>query len=300
MEIIKDNYLNIYNQEPLSIAIGNFDGVHIGHQELIKKAKSYQDTKSAVLTFEPHVMKTFDPNFKTLFSIKDKILKIDKLGIDKIIVVKFDEEFRNLSVNSFIEFLKKINVKRVIVGTDFRFGEKASGKPKDLANDFEVIEIADLIVNDIKVSSTYLKSLVKEQNFKLLNDLLAADYYLRGKVVHGNKKGSGLGFPTANLAYNDLLLPPIGVYYTKIEIDNKIYPAMTNIGHNPSINFSDQIRLETNILDFNQNIYGKEVKLYFIKYLRSEVKFKDKSDLIEIMGKDQKLVRKLFEKDKLW
>lgn len=299
MEIIKDNYLNIYNQEPLSIAIGNFDGVHIGHQELIKKAKSYQDTKSAVLTFEPHVMKTFDPNFKTLFSIKDKILKIDKLGIDKIIVVKFDEEFRNLSVNSFIEFLKKINVKRVIVGTDFRFGEKASGKPKDLANDFEVIEIADLIVNDIKVSSTYLKSLVKEQNFKLLNDLLAADYYLRGKVVHGNKKGSGLGFPTANLAYNDLLLPPIGVYYTKIEIDNKIYPAMTNIGHNPSINFSDQIRLETNILDFNQNIYGKEVKLYFIKYLRSEVKFKDKSDLIEIMGKDQKLVRKLFEKDKL-
>ncbi len=298
MEIIKNNYLNINNQEPLSIAIGNFDGVHIGHQELIKSALSYKDTKSAVMTFEPHVMQSFDVNFSTLFSLEDKIEKIEKLGINKMLIIEFNEEFKNLTVASFIAFLKKINVKRVIVGSDFRFGKKAIGKPADLSNDFEVIEIADLIVDDIKVSSTYLKKLVEENNFELLNRLLAEDYYIRGKIIHGNKIGSKIGFPTANIDYNDIVLPPNGVYYTIIKIADELYPSMTNIGHNPTLNFTEKIRLETHILNFKGTIYNQEIKLFFKKHLRNEIKYNRQSDLIKKMSNDKKLVRKLFEKDK--
>lgn len=284
--------------EPITLTIGNFDGLHLGHQSLLELVRSFTDSKHAALTFDPHPRKYFIGHaYKTLFTIKGKINLFSNKNFDYLFIANFNEEFASLEVNQFINLLKQLNVKRLVLGKDFRFGTKASGSILDLEKHFEVV-----VVNTVKsdeterVSTTLIKSFINNGNIKEANKLLGYEYHVLGTVEHGNKVGRKLGFPTANIDYEDVILPKTGVYFVKILIDNLSYYGIANVGFNPTINVSKHKRLEVYILDYNDNSYDKEVIITFIERLRDEIKFNSTEELIEQMKNDEKTVRNIIKK----
>jgi riboflavin kinase/FMN adenylyltransferase len=302
MKLIIDNYKNIKNSEPLTITIGNFDGIHLAHQALLKKLSKYKDTKSGLITFNPHPQKLFKvPNYKKLISLDDKIKIISNFNIDYMFTVEFNEEFSKLSVNEFIDFLKNLNVKRVIIGSDFRFGYKKSGSINDLKKYFKVLVIEDLLTNNELISTTHIKKLIYNAKLDEAKELLTRNYFITGPVMKGSNIGSKIGFPTANIDYNDYLIPKDGVYYANVIYQGKLYRGALNIGHNPTLNYSDKKRVEVHLLDFNGELYGSYLTVYFIKYLREELKFNSKKELIETLKNDVESIRKepLLEKVKI-
>lgn len=299
MKLIIDNYKNIKNSEPLTITIGNFDGIHLAHQALLKKLSKYKDTKSGLVTFNPHPSKLFKvPNYQKLISLDDKIKIISNFNIDYMFIVEFDEEFSKLSVNEFINFLKNLNVKRVIIGSDFRFGYKKSGSINDLKKYFKVIVIEDLLTNNELISTTHIKQLIYNAKLDEAKELLTRNYFITGPVMKGSNIGSKIGFPTANIDYNDYLIPKDGVYYANVIYQGKLYRGALNIGHNPTLNYSNKKRVEVHLLDFNGELYGSYLTVYFIKYLREELKFSNKDELIKTLRNDVEAIRKepLLEK----
>lgn len=283
------------NNKMLTIAIGNFDGVHIGHQKLINQTKIYNDTSSAILTFWPHPISIFsNKQYDTLMNINDKVDIINNMGVDFIFVEDFNQEFAAFSILDFINYLKNLNVKRVVVGADFRFATKGSGSVNDLNQYFETIVIDDVVKDNIRISSSYIKELLDQNDILKVTNLLTRTYQVSGIVVDGNKVGRKLGFPTANINVGNYYLPNNGVYYVKVNIKNKIYHGLANIGNNPTINQSIVRKLEVYILDFNDFIYNLEVKIDFVAFLREEIKFANKELLIEQMKKDEIYVRNTF------
>ncbi len=293
MKLIKDTYKNIKNYEPLTITIGNFDGVHLAHQTLIKKLKEFKDTKSGLLTFDPHPLKLFNvPNYQKLMNLSDKIEIISDFNLDYMFIVEFSTAFSKLNVDEFMTFLKQINVKRVIIGSDFRFGYKKLGTIMDLKKHFEVVVIEDLLTNDELVSTTYIKELIYNAELDEAKTLLTRNYSITAKVMKGSNIGSKIGFPTANLDYDDYLVPKDGVYYVNVIYQGKLYRGALNIGHNPTLNYSSKKRVEVHLLNFNGELYGEKLKVYFIKYLREEIKFKNKEELISTLKNNVKMISK--------
>ncbi len=298
MKVFIDDYQNIINKEPLTITIGNFDGVHLGHQILIEKVKSFKDTKTGILTFDPHPMKFLrDVRFEKLMSVDQKIEVLKTFHLDYGFFVNFTTEFSNLSVLEFIHFLKEINVKRIVIGKDFKFGAYAKGSVSDLIKHFEVIIVDDILKSHTRVSTTYIKDLLTTGNLSKAKEMLTRDYAIEGVVIHGDKVGRTLGMPTANLDINDYVLPLNGVYYVHVDYNDKVYAGALNIGYNPTVNYSVTKRTEVHILNFNETIYGKTLKLIFKSYIRPELKFDNKETLIETMQNDIKTCEKLFQNE---
>lgn len=296
MKIIINNYEQIKNKTPLTITIGNFDGIHLGHQALINKTLSFTDSKSAVLSFYPHPKKVLtDVDFKQLMSLEQKLNALKPFKLDYTFIVNFTQDFANISPLEFINFLKELTVKRIIIGKDFRFGKFAKGNISDLKKHFKVVLIDDLVENQVRISTSYIKNLLIEGKLNKASSLLNRNYQIEGIVIDGDKVGKTLGFPTANLAVDSYVLPPNGVYFVKVDINNKIYGGALNIGYNPTINYQVNKRVEVHILDFNEQIYGKKIKLTFINFLRKELKFKNKEELIKTMTADVKKCRHLFK-----
>lgn len=294
LNLSKDVIIN----EPITLTIGNFDGLHLGHQTLLETVKSYTDSKHAALTFDPHPRKYFMGHaYKTLFTIKGKINLFKDKDFDYLIIGKFNQDLANKSIDEFIEILKYLNVKRLVLGKDFRFAKKASGSIVDLKKHFEVI-VVDTIKSDEtkRISTTLIKTLINDGNISEANKLLGYEYHVLGTVEHGNKVGRKLGFPTANINYEDVLLPKTGVYLVKINIDNKNHYGIANVGFNPTINVSKNKKLEVYILDYNDNSYDKEVIITFIERLRDELKFDTVEELIKQMENDEINSRNLIEK----
>lgn len=294
MKIFTAPYQEIQIDEPITVTIGNFDGLHIGHQQLIEKVISFKDSKHAVLTFDPHPLSVVRKQMmRTLTQKNDKIKLFSQFELDYVILVDFTLEFSNLSIHDFISFLKNNHVIRVVVGRDARFGYRGEGSIEDLRKHFLVEVVEDLLFNNTRVSTTYVKDLLTEGDLASTYALLDRNYKLQGQVVHGNKVGHKLGFPTANIDYDHYYLPKNGVYYVMVYIDGKKYHAMANIGYNPTVNFTADCRLEVYILDFNCDIYGKLIEVEFVKYLRSEIKFKSRKDLIDQLKHDEEVIRTL-------
>lgn len=295
MKVIKGKYQDIKNDLPLALAIGNFDGVHLGHQGLINKLSTFDSSyQKGVMSFAPHTMQFFTHNqFQTIQTLDDKVDELKKYPIDQIYLVEFNLEFSSLEVQDMIDFLKKLNVKKVVVGSDFRFGKKGSGKPSDLSKDFELHVVNDVFYEDILVSSTLIKDYISNGNLELAKKLLNHDYLISAVVIAGNQIGRKIGFPTANLDYDNLVLPPNGVYYVNVYHKNNTYLGMANIGYNPTINYSKAKKLEVHILDFDKIIYDEMIKIEFIEWLRPEKKFNSKEDLINQLEKDKKDIIKL-------
>ena len=291
--------LGLTDVNPKAVALGNFDGVHKGHQELmeqnIKLARASKLIPS-VLLFKENTKKTLTEESLYLTSIDDKIEILSKLGIEDFCILEFDEKFRSLSPKDFIKEIlyKKINTKAIVVGKDYHFGKMASGDvntlreyEKEFAYKTKVIDF--IYDGDEKISSGSIRNLIKEGQIKKANEYLNRPYQIRGSVGHGYKRGRTLNFPTANLILSyAYVIPCDGVYLTKVKVKGKSYFGLTNIGTNPTFENNER-KIETYILDFAGEIYGEVISIEFLEFFRGDFKFNSADELIEQMEKDKKM-----------
>ncbi len=285
------------------ICIGNFDGIHSGHQEVIRVGKEIAEakkTKLCVITFLPHPRFIFRPEgFFILTPISKKIKKLEKLGVDYVIVLNFTQ-IKEMSPYDFCFFLKeKIFPLGISVGADFSFGKDAKGKPEDIKNFFSRlnvdIKIVSLLFSDgeKKISSSFLRNLIKEGKvweFRKYNN----DFYsVRGCVVKGEGRGKTLGFPTANIS-TTYFLPKDGVYACFVKIDSVgLFKGVCNVGPRPTFGSSGRF-LEVFILDFEANIYLKAVEVFFVQKIRDVFKFQSPNDLKERIMKDVQISQEIL------
>ncbi|SFC73942.1 bifunctional riboflavin kinase/FAD synthetase [Clostridium uliginosum] len=290
MVIIENNFENVQTYDNY-IALGSFDGLHIGHLSLIDKvieiAKN-NNGKSMVFTFKNHPRTFIDPasTIRLLMENDNKIEILNNKGIDIVCFEEFNEEFMKITPEKFIEFLyTKLNVKGIVVGFNYKFGYKNLGdinllKKLQAQYGYELYVMDSCTYKDEVISSTRIRNELQEGNVLEASNMLNRPYSIKGEIVHGRKIGRSIGFPTANLSYNkNILLPKIGVYYTNVKVNNKIYKGITSVGNNPTVN-GKKLTLETYILDFDENIYGEIIVVYFIKKIRDEKKFNGLEELV--------------------
>ena len=303
MEHITNN--NIEQKMPCAVTLGNFDGLHEGHRTLIATAKKYAEEmnmKSVVFTFNPHPMFFFKNRElnKLIMSRHEKVYAVEKLGVDMFIEYPF-EEIASMSPEDFaIEILfKKLNAKVIVVGDNYRFGSKAKGDPALLTKLGEEYGVKVIVENDVYVegsivSSTRVRECLVNRDVPTANMLLTEPYFMIGTVVKGKELGRQFGFPTVNLvADEDKLFPPNGVYATRVEVKGKLYCGVTNVGINPTVNGTFKI-VETFIFDFNEFIYGEEIKISFFKWIRNEKKFNGVEELMAEIAKNTAQVKEYF------
>ncbi len=293
---------NIFNT---AVALGNFDGIHIGHQELIKtmvvNAREI-DLRSSLLLFKNHTKETLNKNSpKCITSIDQKLALAKKLGVELIYFIDFDESLMKLSADEFVKriLLEKLNSKLVVIGYDYRFGYKALGNSdymKGLSKKlgFKLKVLNPIKKNDTPISSSYIRCLIEKGKMEDVEENLNRPYSIIGKVIRGASRGSEMGFPTANIELIDnYVIPRTGVYKTLTEIDGKVYRSATNIGYNPTFNKENKkLKFETFILDFNRDIYGKTIEVFFQRHLRDDIRFNNKNELIAQMELDIKEIEK--------
>lgn len=279
--------------EPICAAIGNFDGVHLGHQKLVeecKKVSKLNGYKSALLTFYPHpsVFLKKIPNYPLITPLEIKTEIVSRMGLDYLIVVEFNEEVANMTKEEFMQSMKFMNIKACVCGYDFTFARRAEGSIRDLEEEFEFHEVKKYIFDDVRVSSTYIRELLSDGNIHEANRLLGRQFIIRGRVKFGNQDGRLIGYPTANIDYKNYFLPKTGVYFVNAIVNGITYLGMCNIGHNPTFNFSDEIRMEVHIFNFDEDIYDNQIEVFFLTKLRDEKRYNSKEELINQLNEDKK------------
>ena len=276
------------------VTVGTFDGVHKGHKEilnrLIQEAKSIGG-ESVVFTLYPHPRKVLFPEEKELFllnTIDEKIELLENSGVDNLIIYSFTKEFAQLTSCDFIEKIlyNKLELKQLIVGFDHHFGKDRQGNLEILKNcanpfGFDIIKVEALEHAGKKISSTRIRDLIILGEIEKANYYLGYDYFIKGLVVSGNKIGRTLGFPTANIQIKEQekLIPKRGVYAVNILAGDESYKGMLNIGTRPTISTNFETNIEVHIFDFNDDLYSKEIKINFKKFIREEKKFPDTAQL---------------------
>ncbi len=288
------------------ITIGNFDGIHRGHQELIntakKRAKELQG-ETIVITFKPHPVKVLCPdcNLKLITPHAEKMEILDKLGVDYTVVIPFSREFASTTAKEFIEkyLIDIFNVKWLVVGYDYHFGKNKEGNIELLRQygekyGFGIDVVSEIVVEGFVVSSTAIRKIIKEGRVSFAAKLLGRPYEIKGPVLRGRDRGGKLlGFPTANIDTGDHVIPKEGVYAVRVTVDDKIYKGAANIGYNPTFG-NKELSLEVHILDFNRNIYGKEISVRFERYIREEKKFSGIEELIEQIKRDIETIKEIL------
>ena len=292
------------NHKRSIILIGNFDGVHMGHQKLFKLANSYKKKfklKIGVLTFEPMPKMFFNKDIKNfrISSIKQKNIILDNLGVDFIITQKFDKKFSRIKSELFIKEIlsKKLEAKYIFVSNNFRFGNKRQGDVNQLIKnekiyDYKIIKPLPLTLSRKVISSTYIRSLLEKGNLKKTNKLLSRNWSIEGIVQKGRQQGKKIGFPTCNLDIKDYVIAAPGVYAVKImqKKSNKFLKGIANLGYRPTFN-QKKILLEVHIFNFSGNLYNKYLSVEFIKFIRKERKFKNVNQLKKQIQSDLKVAK---------
>lgn len=295
-----DSIFNFSSQKKTILTLGTFDGVHLGHQSILKKlaeAKENGIYETLLLTFFPHPRMVLqqDTSIKLLNTIEEKAELLDKFGIDNLIIHPFDAAFSNLSAEEFVKeiLVDKLNIHKIIIGHDHRFGKNRTADINDLVSfgkkyGFEVEQISAHEIDEIAISSTKIRKALMEGNIQLANQFLGYSYFISGKVIEGKKIGRTLGFPTANIQINESykLLPKNGVYIVSSEINDIQYFGMMNIGNNPTLGENEQ-SIEVHYFDMSENIYNKKLKITILEHIRDERKFNSLPDLQAQLEKDK-------------
>ena len=288
-----------------AITIGDFDGLHNGHMQLIRKtieiAKN-NDYISCALTFKFNTANLSNNNVKYLCDLNEKIELFKKSGIDELFIIEFCEEIKSTNVYDFISkiLVDKLNVKYLILGDDAKLGSDRLDiyGIADVCKscDVDFYSISQIQIDNIRVTSSYIRSLIADGIVDdKLTKFLGREYYFTGEVVHGNGLGVKLGFPTANIMLNSsLIVPKFGVYYAIAEIDGKKYDCAINIGDKPTVD-NNYRGLEAFIFDFDKDIYGEKIKIYLKKFIRKEEKFKNLDELKTQIKKDVENIRKIMK-----
>ena len=287
------------NKKGTVVTIGTFDGVHLGHKAIIKRVvetarKEHLD--SVLLTFFPHPRRVLqkDLDIKLLNTLHEKKELLEKLGLDHLVVHPFTQEFSRLTAVEFVRdiLVNQLNIKKVIIGYDHRFGRNRTATIEDLrefgkTHSFDVEEISAQELNEVAISSTKIRTALEMGNIEVATNFLGYHYSLSGTIVHGKQIGKKIGYPTANLNVDDTskLVPKNGVYLVQSVIDQKKYFGLTSIGTNPTVGGKERT-IETYFMDFKEEIYGTKIKLEFITHIRNEETFNSLDELKKAIEND--------------
>ncbi len=295
MKIYKDPNLNTRHRNGV-IAIGNFDGIHLGHQKVINEAKKKAKKNKlpfGLMTFEPVPVMFFNKKIKNhrINSLKQKKAQLKKFKLDFLIIIKFNKNFSSLLAEEFIKkiIFRKTHCRFLYVSKNFRFGFNRKGKIETLKKYEKQYNFKNLIIKPFKIknriiSSTFIRKKIKKGKIEEVNGLLNRNWSVEGKVIKGQKRGRKIGFPTCNLKLKDYVIPRLGVYAVKVKTKNICKNGIANIGYRPTFSGQDLL-LETNIFGINKNLYNKVITVGFKKFLRPEKKFKS----IEYLKKQIKI-----------
>ncbi|KYG64376.1 riboflavin biosynthesis protein RibF [Bdellovibrio bacteriovorus] len=291
------------------VTIGNFDGVHLGHQQLVEnvvREAQYFGVPSVVYTFHPHPVKVLHPERATyrLFDLKDQQEQFAQRGIEYVIIEDFTKDFSKVSPQDFLEkyIVEKLHPKTLVVGHDFSFGADRAGNIPFLEKfcaekGIRLIIIPPFQFQGAVVSSTRIREKLKDGEVEKANELLGRTYYVRGHVEKGFQRGRTIGVPTANIHPDVEFTPRKGVYCTLTKIGSHMHPSVTNIGVNPTFqeNGKGPIKIETHLFDFDAHLYGMEVEVYLLHFIRDEMKFSGIEELKAQIQKDMIETRRYFD-----
>lgn len=297
-------------ENPTIVTIGTFDGVHLGHQKILSRLqqlKQRHGLSTVVLTFEPHPRKILFPDqkdLKLLTLAEEKLDMLENYGVDVTVVYPFDENFSNFEAGDYIEkvLIKSLKVKYLVIGYDHHFGKDRGGNIRLLQElkekyGYEVEEISAMDIDNNTISSSKIRHALETGGVDLANEFLGHYYFLYAEVIHGKKMGRTIGYPTANLKLEseDKLIPKKGVYFVEVVFDGKIHYGMLNIGTNPTTDSDHNIKVEVHVFDFSGDLYKKNLRVNFIKYLRDEEKFGDLEELRRALDQDKANCMNLIE-----
>lgn len=285
-----------------SLAIGNFDGVHLAHQKLIRMAdREKGHLKSVVYTFYPYPGAFFGKDVPLIQTEEEKAEEIEKTGADILYIEACDEKFLSKSPEEFAKevLAERLGAKKVFVGFDFTFGYKGQGNTEDLIAFGKKYGFSVTVMPEIKgddertIKSSMVRELIMEGKMEEIKRFLGRPYFQKGTVIHCKGLGKNLGFPTANIFPDkNKILPPFGVYAARVHLEGEVYDAVVNLGINPTVENGNQAKIEVNILDFNRDIYGKSIKVDFEGMIRKEKKFQNIEELKAQIEKDVKNSKK--------
>lgn len=300
--IIINHPSDLVSDKPRAIALGFFDGIHVGHREIIKNAGLYAKEKgitSTVLSFIDFPTK----ESKTILSIEERIKILSSMGIDEFIVIRFLDEVKGMMPEDFYKFflIGKFNAKALFTGEDYTFGRGGKGTIELLSklaheDDVYIDAVPDIKMYDRRISSTWIRSLLDEGNMRLVSELLGgADYSVRGPIIVGKKLGRTLGFPTINQIFpKDKYVCRLGVYRSLTVIDGVSYPSISNVGLRPTVEDSRNVNCETYIYNLDEDLYGKEARVILVEFIRDEKKFSNSSELKAQVDYDKVKVANLW------
>ncbi len=283
------------------VTTGTFDGVHCGHMELLNRIKTLaknHNGETVVVTFNPHPRTVIHPDvqIKLIHTIEEKIARLEKAGVDHFVIIPFTKAFSRTTSTSFVRdiLILQLQTKLLVIGYDHQFGRNREGTVSDLAEyavtyGFEIEQIEAQTFEDINISSTKIRKALEEGDFETANQFLGYDFMLTGTVVHGNKLGKSIGYPTANIDVRNehKLIPANGVYAVEVEIQGENFGGMLNIGSKPTVSSEQEQSIEVHVFEFEKDVYGEEIKVNFKKRIRSERKFKNVKALTTQLGVDK-------------
>jgi riboflavin kinase/FMN adenylyltransferase len=294
---------NLKEQPGCVLTIGNFDGIHRGHQKIIKALVAKANTlgvPSIVISFSVPPESFFGRPKARLSSFRDKHLFLESLGVEKHLLIRFNKDFSQMSAQSFVEdvLLAKLKMRCCFIGDDFRFGKDRQGDYSMLENmaktcDFVAQKVNRVTVNGKRVSSSEIRELLRQGEFSMAEELLGRPFAIEGRIMHGEKRGRTIGFPTINISIGRKLSPVLGVFAVLIELNKKTYHGVCNVGKRPTIG-GEKILLEVNIFDFDKNVYGEHAKVLFRHRIREEMKFESVQQLQSQIASDADIARRYF------
>ncbi len=305
MKLYKLNTKKDFKKRNLCLCIGNFDGIHLGHQNVIKKIinnSRLENLISSIMTFVPHpkiYFKRSNNNFNIITNDYKKYF-LNSLGVQNYIEYKFNKTLSNLDAINFIEkiLVKQLHVKKIIVGKDFRFGKDRKGDIrllKKLSNKYNyrlsVIEHVKNKKTNLKFSSSIIRKDINDGSFEKVSESLGRHWFMQGKIIKGDQKARLINFPTANMKPGNHILPKKGVYCVNAIIEGNVYRGIANFGERPTVK-GINLLLETHLFEFNGNIYGKELTVEFLTFIRPEKKYKDFKSLTNQIKKDVRKAKK--------